>query len=69
MCLVKQEGTGQRFVYLLGADNTVKYVPVGTGRHIGTEYEITEGLSEGDVVVYKGQAALKDGVKVQVLNK
>lgn len=69
LCLVKQEGTGQRFVYLLGADNTVKYVPVGTGRHIGTEYEITEGLSEGDVVVYKGQAALKDGVKVQVLNK
>ena len=69
LCIVKQEGTGQRFVYLLKADNTVSYVPVTLGRHIGTEYEVLEGVSEGDQVVYKGQAALKDGVKVVVLNK
>ena len=66
---MKQEGTGQRFVYLLKADNTVSYVPVTLGRHIGMEYEVLEGISEGDQVVYKGQAALKDGVKVVVLNK
>ena len=69
MCIVKQEGTGQKFVYLLKADNTVSYVPVTLGRHFGTEYEVTEGISEGDMVVYKGQAALKDGVEVIVLNK
>ena len=69
LCIVKQEGTGQRFVYLLKADNTVSYVPVTLGRHIGTEYEVLEGISEGDQVVSKGQAALKDGVKVVVLNK
>ena len=69
LCIVKQEGTGQRFVYLLKADNTVSYVPVTLGRHIGTEYEVLEGVSEGDQVVSKGQAALKDGVKVVVLNK
>ena len=69
LCIVKQEGTGQRFVYLLKADNTVSYVPVTLGRHIGMEYEVLEGISEGDQVVYKGQAALKDGVKVVVLNK
>jgi RND family efflux transporter MFP subunit len=69
LCIVKQEGTGQKFVYVLKADNTVSYVPVTLGRHIGTEYEVTEGLSEGDVVVYKGQAALKDGMKVEVINK
>ncbi|MBO4755610.1 MAG: efflux RND transporter periplasmic adaptor subunit [Bacteroidales bacterium] len=69
MCIVKQEGTGQKFVYLLNSNNTVSYVPVTLGRHFGTEYEVTEGLSEGDMVVYKGQAALKDGVEVIVLNK
>jgi len=69
LCIVKQEGTGQKFVYLLKSDNTVSYVPVTLGRHFGTEYEVTEGISEGDMVVYKGQAALKDGVEVIVLNK
>ena len=66
-CLVKQEGTGTRFIYVLQADGSVSYVPVKTGRHMGSEYEIIEGLSDGQTVVVKGQAALKDGVKVNVL--
>jgi RND family efflux transporter MFP subunit len=65
--LVKQEGTGTRFIYVLQEDGTVKYLPVKTGRHIGTEYEIIEGLQDGWKVVVKGQAALRDGVKVNVL--
>lgn len=65
--LVKQEGTGTRFIYVLEADGTVSYLPVKVGRHMGAEYEITEGLEEGCKVVVKGQAALKDGVKVNVL--
>ena len=67
-CIVKQEGTGQRFVYLLNPDDTVSYVPVTIGRHIGAEYEIVDGVAEGATVVSKGQATLKDGVKVVVLN-
>ena len=67
-CIVKQEGTGQKFVYLLNTDDTVSYVPVTLGRHIGTEYEVVEGVTEGDLVVRKGQATLKDGVKVIVLD-
>ena len=66
-CIVKQEGTGQKFVYLLNNDSTVSYVPVTLGRHIGTEYEVIDGVREGDTVVRKGQATLKDGVKVIVL--
>ena len=66
--IVKQEGTGQRFVYLLNEDHTVRFVPVGIGRHNGPEIEITSGIPEGATVVVKGQAALKDGVKVQVIN-
>ena len=67
-CIVKQEGTGQRFVYLLKEGDVVNYVPVTLGRHIGSEYEVVDGVQEGDVVVSKGQATLKDGVKVVVLN-
>ena len=66
-CIVKQEGTGQKFVYLLNTDETVSYVPVTLGRHMGTEYEVIDGVLEGDTVVFKGQSTLKDGVKVIVL--
>ena len=66
-CIVKQEGTGQRFVYLVRSDNTVSYVPVTLGRHMGAEYEVVDGVQEGETVVSKGQATLKDGVKVEIL--
>ena len=65
--LVKQEGTGTRFIYVLKDDNTVSYMPVTIGRHLGQEYEILSGLEEGARVVVKGQSLLKDGVKVNVL--
>ena len=68
-CIVKQEGTGQRFVYVLNPDDTVSYVPVTLGKHTAFEYEVIDGIQEGDLIVQKGQAALKDGVKVQVLNQ
>ena len=67
-CIVKQEGTGQKFVYLLNNDDTVSYVPVTLGRHMGAEYEVVDGVKEGDSVVSKGHATLKDGIKVVVLN-
>ena len=66
-CLVKQEGTGTRFIYVLNADNTVSYLPVTIGRHMGREYEIIEGLEDGQKVVLKGQSLLRDGIKVNVL--
>ena len=66
-CLVKQEGTGTRFIYVLKADNTVSYLHVTIGRHMGREYEIIEGLEDGQKVVLKGQSLLKDGIKVNVL--
>ena len=65
--IVKQEGTGTRFIFVLQEDNTVSYVPVTVGRHIGAEYEILSGIEEGATVVVKGQTLLKDGVKVNVL--
>ena len=67
--IVKQEGSGQRFVFVLNEDNTVSYIPVGIGRHMGREYEITSGLEEGQKVVVKGQNGLKDGSSVNVLKE
>ena len=65
-CVVKQQGSGVRSVFVLQADNTVKEIVVTLGRHFGTEYEILSGISEGDNVVVKGQASLKNGSKVNV---
>ena len=65
-CIVKQQGSGVRSVFVLQADNTVKEVVITLGRHFGTEYEILSGVAEGDKVVVKGQASLKNGSKVNV---
>lgn len=65
-CVVKQQGSGVRSVFVLQADNTVKEVVVTLGRHFGTGYEILSGVAEGDKVVVKGQASLKNGSKVNV---
>ena len=65
-CVVKQQGSGVRSVFVLQADNTVKEVVVTLGRHFGTEYEILSGVAEGDKVVVKEQASLKNGFKVNV---
>lgn len=65
-CVVKQQGSGVRSVFVLQNDNTVKEIVVTLGRHFGTEYEILSGIAEGDKVVVKGQASLKNGSKVNV---
>lgn len=65
-CVVKQQGSGVRSVFVLQADNTVKEIVVTLGRYFGTEYEILSGVAEGDKVVVKGQASLKNGSKVNV---
>ena len=63
----KQQGSGVRSVYVLKADGTVELRNVELGRHIGDEYVITNGVSEGEKVVVSGQSALKSGIKVQVV--
>ena len=66
VAVVKQQGSGERFVYVLNEDGTVTYTKVVLGRRMGAEYEVLEGLSDGAKVVTGGQIRLKDGVKVVV---
>lgn len=65
--IVKQQGSGQRSVYVVGEDNTVTLRNVTLGRHFDGKYQILEGLEAGETVVTKGHTALKSGVKVEII--
>lgn len=66
VAVVKQQGSGERFVYVLNEDGTVKYQKIVLGRRMGAEYEVLEGLTDSATVVTGGQIRLKDGIKVTV---
>lgn len=66
VAVVKQQGSGERFVYVLNQDGTVTYQRVVLGRRMGAEYEVLEGLEDGAKIVTGGQIRLKDGIKVTV---
>ena len=69
MAVVKQLGSGNRYVYILKQDGTVAYSKVELGRRMGDKYEILSGIADGDEVVTSGQIALKDGIAVEVVNE
>ena len=64
--VVKQQGSGSHFVYVLNSDSTVSYHQVELGRRMGNEYELLSGVEPGSVVVTTGQRRLADGRKVTV---
>ena len=66
VAVVKQQGSGEHFIYVLNADNTVTYTKVELGRRLGNRYEIVSGIKEGDKIVTEGQVRLKNGVSVTV---
>ena len=66
VAVVKQQGSGEHFIYVLNADNTVTYTKVELGRRLGSRYEIISGINEGDRIVTEGQVRLKNGVSVTV---
>lgn len=63
---VKMQGAGTRQIFVLNPDNTVSIKVVTLGRHFDGKYEILSGLSEGDIIVVKGQSTLRAGDKVEV---
>ena len=66
VAVVKQQGSGEHFIFVLQPDNTVKYTLVEVGKRLGDKYEIISGINEGDRIVTEGQIRLKDGVNVTV---
>lgn len=66
--VVKQQGSGQKSVFVLNGDNTVSSRFITLGRHDGSRYEVLSGLEEGEKIVVTGHTALKNGSEVNVLN-
>ena len=69
VAVVKQLGSGNRYISVYNQDGPVAYKKVELGRRFGDKYEILSGIADGDVVVTSGQVALKDGVAVEVVNE
>ncbi|MDE7420337.1 MAG: efflux RND transporter periplasmic adaptor subunit [Muribaculaceae bacterium] len=65
--VVKQQGSGDHYVYVLKNDGTVSYNKVQLGQRIGTSYELISGVPANAEVIVEGQNALTNGKKVQVL--
>ncbi len=65
--VVKQQGSGDHYVYVLNNDGTVSYNKVELGQRIGTTYELISGVPSGAEVIVEGQNGLTDGKKVQVI--
>ncbi|MDE6786933.1 MAG: efflux RND transporter periplasmic adaptor subunit, partial [Muribaculaceae bacterium] len=65
--VVKQQGSGDHYVYVLQKDGTVSYNKVELGQRIGTSYELISGVPANAEVVVEGQNALTNGKKVQVI--
>ena len=67
--VVKQLGSGNRYIYVCKQDGTVAYQKVELGRRMNDKYEILSGIADGDEVVTSGHIALKDGIAVEVVNE
>lgn len=63
--VVKQVGSGDRFVYVY-QNGKVNYRKVELGRRLDNEYELISGVENGAQVVVAGQVRLSDGTEVDV---
>lgn len=63
--VVKQTGSGNKYVYVLHGDK-VSYEKVELGQRLDNAYELLSGINDGDTVVVSGQIRLNDGAKVVV---
>lgn len=65
--VVKQQGSGDHYVFVLNADGTVSYNKVELGQRIGSSYELISGVPSNANVIVEGQNGLTDGKKVKVI--
>jgi hypothetical protein len=58
-------GVNSNQIFILENDNTAKIRSVVSGRIIGDQVEIINGLTEGEVIITSGQINLIDGTLVK----
>jgi RND family efflux transporter MFP subunit len=66
LAVVRQLGTNDRYVFVYEND-IVHKVKVQLGRQFGTNFEVLEGLNEGDEVVVAGASRLLDQSRVRIV--
>ncbi|MBP5716535.1 MAG: efflux RND transporter periplasmic adaptor subunit [Bacteroidales bacterium] len=64
--VVKQTGSGERFVYVV-KDGVAHHQTIELGRRVNAEYEVLSGIEAGANVVVFGQTLLSDGRNVNIL--
>jgi RND family efflux transporter MFP subunit len=69
LAIVKQQGAGDRYVYVLNNDGTVSYNKVELGQRLGDAYELLSGVDNNAQVVVAGQSRLTNGAAVEVEQK
>lgn len=67
--LIKQEGTNDRYIYIVGSDNLARKIRV----EIGTRYDdkieiISNEVKVGDQIIVSGQDKLMDGSLITIVN-
>ena len=65
--VVRQPGTGDRFVFVVNADNTVSRHLVELGARLGDEFEVISGVEAGNRVVLDASGLL-EGASVQIVD-
>lgn len=66
VAIIKQQGSGDRFVYVY-KDGKVSYKKVEIGRRMGDRYELISGVEDGDYLVITGLGKLRDGMQVEIV--
>lgn len=66
--IVKQTGSGDKYVYLY-KDGKVEFVKVQLGQRFGTRYELIDGLTDDATVIVSGQTRLANGIEVDVIDE
>lgn len=65
VAVVKQQGSGDRFVYAY-EDGKIVYHKVEIGRREGDAYELISGINDGAIVAVMGHSRLQNGEKVEI---
>ena len=65
--VVKQNGTNDKYAYVVKDDNTVEYRQITLGRRFNDKYAVLDGLNAGEKVVVSDYTKLKQGTKITVV--
>lgn len=68
IAIVKQQGSGDRYVYVY-KDGKVSYNLVELGRRFADRYEIISGVNDGDLVAITSLSRLNNGMEVELVKE